>query len=951
MRYYKAIIKTSSEIMSENATIKLTHYGAYTNNVICRVNGYLYQNLKNGIYFLIYREEESEIYTGIAFDEKKYDLEAVCEEISELFMHAFCIKCFKYGPVECTMFEYDDILTESRRREMMNFGSVSAWVAMTNVYSHYLTDKEKIQQYYFSYDEKIVSDSKNEIGAIYDAGFINELSNIDNHKTGQNNFGNIVHYIVSARSTEACNDMALTLSNRLYLSGRIQSRRIGFVSDIGPGVYRSDYIENVIANNEHGAVVIDLSESFGYEPTEYKLAIRFLEKLLKKYRNNCLFIFTYNMDRPGFSYGLLPDLKKYVIPVQLREGTGNRKAAINYMKSLIRNSEYAKYASQSAEFLRQYPGSTFTQTDVLLAYEQFEPWCLNKNVLQAYDYDLSEDFMLDRDENAESAEEKLNKLIGLKTVKAQIKKIADADVVEKERKNRTGNKYKPGTMHMIFAGNPGSAKTTVAKLFGGIAKEKGVLKSGIVVECGGMDLDGFGCVQAIRDAFDAAKGGVLFVDEAYTITSNTATTVLLQEMENHREDVIVILAGYNERMKEFMGQNEGLKSRIPYWIEFPDYNEKELTEIFELMLEEKGFQATEDAVKQAQYIFDKVCHLDNFGNGRYVRNLLEKSIQEQSERILTEKKEPSKIRLSDLFLLKKEDIKMPEDGLLEERAKGTAQKELDEMIGLSSVKKVLSKAVASFKYKRALAERGQLTERASYHMVFTGNPGTAKTTTARLLAEILKDERVLPTGTFVEVGRADLVGTVVGSTAPLVRKRFKEAQGGILFIDEAYSLCDGHSGGYGDEAINTIIQEMENHREDVIVIFAGYPKQMKEFLERNPGMSSRIAFHIDFEDYTVDELCDITKLMVKRKKMKITGKAMAKLRADYEKVSKLPDYGNGRYVRKILEEAEMNLAERIFAMGDAEISTEVMTTIEACDIPEPTEESLLDKKLKIGFCA
>ncbi len=950
MRYYKTILITSSEKVLENATIKLRDYGYYNNNVIAAVNGYIYQNLKSGIYFLIYREEENGIYAGIAFDEKKYNFQTAYEEVKELFQSAFGSGCFKQEPTECTMFEYNDILVESRRRDMMNYGSVASWAEMTNVYSHYLTNQENTRSF-FSYDEKIVSDRDREIGAIYDKSFIKELSNIDEHKAGKNKIGNIVHYIISARSTETCRDMALTLSNQLFLSGRIQSRRVGFVTDIRPDIYLSDYIENIIANNANGAVVIDLSERLGCEPTQYKLAIDFLKGLLKRYRNDCLFIFTYNMDHPGFSYSLLPDLKKYVIPIQLREGTGNRKAAINYMKSLIKDSEYAKYASQATEFLKQYPGSTFTQTDVLLAYEQFEPWCLNKNVLQAYDYYFSEDFMLDRDENAESAEEKLEKLIGLQTVKTQIKKIVDADVVEKERKNRTGNKYKPGTMHMIFAGNPGSAKTTVARLFGGIAKEKGVLKSGIVVECGGMDLNGMGCVQAIRDAFDAAKGGVLFVDEAYAMTGQTATTVLIQEMENHREDVIVILAGYNERMKEFMEQNEGLKSRIPYWIDFPDYNEKELTEIFKLMLEEKGFGATEDAVKQAQYIFEKVCHLDNFGNGRYVRNFLEKSIQEQSERVLAEKKEVSEIRKNDLFLLKKEDIKMPEDGLLEERAKGTAQKELDEMVGLSSVKSVLSKAVASFKYKRLLAERGLSSEHASYHMVFTGNPGTAKTTVARLLAEILKDEKVLPTGTFVEVGRADLVGTVVGSTAPLVKKRFKEAQGGVLFIDEAYSLCDGHSGGYGDEAINTIIQEMENHREDVIVIFAGYPKQMKEFLERNPGMSSRIVFHIDFEDYSVEELCDITKLMVKRKNMQITDEAMAKLRADYQIVSNKTDYGNGRYVRKLLEEAEMNLAQRIFSMVDADVSTQVMTTIEACDIPEHTVDKILDQKTRIGFCA
>jgi fructose-bisphosphate aldolase class 1 len=116
-------------------------------------------------------------------------------------------------------------------------------------------------------------------------------------------------------------------------------------------------------------------------------------------------------------------------------------------------------------------------------------------------------------------------------------------------------------------------------------------------------------------------------------------------------------------------------------------------------------------------------------------------------------------------------------------------------------------------------------------------------------------------------------------------------------------------------------------------------------------MSSRIAFHIDFEDYSVDELCDITKLMVRRKNMQITDEAMAKLKADYEKVSKKTDYGNGRYVRKLLEEAEMNLAQRIFPMVDADVSTQVMTTIEACDIPEHTVDKILDQKTRIGFCA
>ena len=131
-----------------------------------------------------------------------------------------------------------------------------------------------------------------------------------------------------------------------------------------------------------------------------------------------------------------------------------------------------------------------------------------------------------------------------------------------------GGAYQAGTMHMIYAGNPGSAETTVAKLFAAIAKEEGILKSGAFVAYGGMDLDGFGCVSVIREAFMAAKGGVLFIDEAYSLKSDTAVTVLIQEMENHRDEVIVILAGYSDRMKAFMKINEGLKSRLPFMDRF-----------------------------------------------------------------------------------------------------------------------------------------------------------------------------------------------------------------------------------------------------------------------------------------------------------------------------------------------------------------------------------------------
>lgn len=193
-----------------------------------------------------------------------------------------------------------------------------------------------------------------------------------------------------------------------------------------------------------------------------------------------------------------------------------------------------------------------------------------------------------------------------------------------------------------------------------------------------------------------------------------------------------------------------------------------------------------------------------------------------------------------------------------------------------------------------------------------------------------------------------LVGAHVGATAPMIKKKFKEAQGGILFIDEAYALCDAYEHGFGDEAINTLVQEMENHRDDVIVIFAGYPEPMKQFLDRNPGMKSRIAFQVEFEDYSVDELCDITKLMVSKKQMTITDAAMEKLRARYAGVKGSKDYGNGRFVRKMLEEAEMNLAERVSRLNESDLTTSLITTLEECDIPKMPSMAKTEMK-KIGF--
>lgn len=945
MRYYNFALYASADQIKEKTTINLREY-AYE-NTIAAVNNYMYKRLDNDVCFFAYREEGNTTYAVFSYDEKKGAFVDAFSHITGVLKEDFSVNRIKTVPCEITMYQALDFLLEAKRRDFMNLTNRFVDTSNLWIYNYY---NSETKSFHFDFKERIVPEKSSCKNTIYDQAFIDELINIEEHENASDFKGNMVHYVVCGHSIEAVKDMTETLMQSLIRAKRISSRRMEVISEIEPDVYLvQNHLNDIIEGNYGGVVVLDLTEKFGCDPVDYTLTSKYIVNLLKEYRNKCLFVFTYNMDNPGFSYQILPQINKYVIPVMLREGRGDRRAAIRYMKALIKDSAYAEYVGQAGEFMKLFPGNEFTQTDVLMAYEQFESWCLNKNVLHAYNYDMSQEFMLDRDGSTDSSYDKLNKLIGLDIVKKQIESIIASDLVEKERIKHKGKDYQACSMNMIFGGNPGSAKTTVAKLFAGIAKEKGILKSGAFVERGGMDLDGLGCVTAIREAFLAAKGGVLFIDEAYSMVSDTAVTVLIQEMENRREDVIVILAGYNDRMRDFMKINEGLKSRIPHWVDFPDYTADELTDIFKLMIEERGFQVTDEATKEAHYIFEKVRNTDNFGNGRYVRNLIDRASQNQAVRLLSDGKDASVIKKKELFQITKDDISLLEEGLKNEREPGTAKKELDNMIGLASVKKIIHKAIAHYKLNKLCIAKGIAREKASLHMVFTGNPGTAKTSVARLFAEILKDEKVLSTGTFVEVGRADLVGDHVGATAPLVKRKFKEAQGGILFIDEAYSLCDNYENGFGDEAINTIVQEMENHRDNIIVIFAGYNEPMQRFLDRNPGMLSRIAFQIEFDDYTTEELCDIAKLMASKKQMTITDAAMDKLRENFDIVREEADYGNGRFVRKTLEEAEMNLAERVLQYKESEITKELITTIEVRDILDMATRKRAVKR--IGFAS
>lgn len=293
-------------------------------------------------------------------------------------------------------------------------------------------------------------------------------------------------------------------------------------------------------------------------------------------------------------------------------------------------------------------------------------------------------------------------------------------------------------------------------------------------------------------------------------------------------------------------------------------------------------------------------------------------------------------------------IGCPKKEISKKKPKGSAYDELQQMIGLGEAKQVISKALNFYKAQKLFKDKGVLQDRLAMHMVFTGNPGTAKTSVARLFAKIMRDNGLVSKGTFVEVGRGDLVGKYVGWTAKTVQEKFKAAIGGVLFIDEAYSLVEDHSGSYGDEAINTIVQEMENHREDVVVIFAGYPDKMEQFMQRNPGLRSRIAFHVPFSDYNTEELCEIADLISKNKGLTLTADARTKLESIFDSAKQHSDFGNGRYVRNVIESARMSQADRILSLDFDEVTADVISTLTADDIAD-VKVSEKETKQQIGF--
>jgi stage V sporulation protein K len=242
------------------------------------------------------------------------------------------------------------------------------------------------------------------------------------------------------------------------------------------------------------------------------------------------------------------------------------------------------------------------------------------------------------------------------------------------------------------------------------------------------------------------------------------------------------------------------------------------------------------------------------------------------------------------------------------------QNELDKLVGLEHIKKLVKEVYALLFINLQRKENGLKTSKQTLHMIFKGNPGTGKTTVARLLGKLFVDMKVLSKGHFIEADRSDLVGEYIGHTAQKTRELIKKSQGGILFIDEAYSLARGGEKDFGKEAIDTLVKWIEEYSEDLVVILAGYPKDMDYFLSKNAGLPSRFPIVMDFPDFTAEELIKIAQLMVIERDYELTAEAQRKLTLHVQAMfnnQTREKTSNGRYIRNLIEKAIREQALRL----------------------------------------
>jgi SpoVK/Ycf46/Vps4 family AAA+-type ATPase len=558
--------------------------------------------------------------------------------------------------------------------------------------------------------------------------------------------------------------------------------------------------------------------------------------------------------------------------------------------------------------------------------------------------------------SVEDAMAELDAMIGLAAVKEQVRSIT-ASVEAARRRAVAGHGTEKPMQHFVFLGPPGTGKTAVARIIAKIFYAFGLLDSPVVVEAQRADLVGeYLGATAIKtnELVESALGKVLFIDEAYSLVNDgdgqgdrfghEAVQALLKRAEDDRESLIIVLAGYERQMENFLSSNPGLNSRFGLRVKFPGYSPAELLALAEVAVRGRGELLDPDARPVLHRIFEEIGRrrlADELGNGRFVRSLLARSGQHRDVRVMAASAEPSS---AELVTLRGGDIELAYAELTA-RFRGytdtptveSALAELDALVGLEPVKMQVHEIAAQLRVARLRDRQGLANQPPVRHFVFTGPPGTGKTTVARIIGRIFAALGLLVRPEVIEAHRADLVGEHLGSTAIKTNKLVDSALGGVLFIDEAYALHNqAYSGGdaFGSEAVATLLKRAEDDRDRLVIVLAGYPHDMDRLLRSNPGLASRFSTRITFPSYGPAELARIAETIAAQAGDRFEPDALPVLRSIFTQSceqGRIDELGNGRFARSLFERACASRALRISRQGEAATAAD-LTTVLAADV-------------------